>query len=337
MNQSYAINGVKISSLFEILEEHSINRETFLESVKIDGALFNAHEKKLTVTQVTRVLKKAVLLTGDENLGLQIGLRSRFLPNIVCYIMINCLTVGDALLKYCRYKRIFNDDTNVRLSVYNGNANLEMDSNSPELSSLRVFNDYLLTSMYVFLRFLTKGEFNPTWVHLNHDQPENLSEYNKAFSCPISFSQPTNSLIFTRESLNLAIKCPNQDLLNHFEEYAQKALNKISKQDSLPKTISRMLIKIIQNGNTPSVELIASRFNMSVRKLQGLLEKEKTSYKKLLHSVKKELAFAYLSDRQISSSEVSYLIGFSEPSAFYRAFKKWTGSTPSQFRTAQSL
>ncbi len=141
MNRSYAINGSKLSSLFEILEEYGINKKIFLESVNIEESLFDAHERKLTVSQVTRVLKKAVLLTGNEDLGLQIGLKSKFLPNIVCYIMMNCLTVGDALLKYCRYKRIFNYDTNVQLSLYNDNANLDMNSTSPELSSLRAFND----------------------------------------------------------------------------------------------------------------------------------------------------------------------------------------------------
>ena len=280
-------------------------------------------------------MEKAVFLTGDKDLGLHIGQRSRFLPNIVCYIMMNCMTIGDALEKYRQYKRIFSDETSVRLIKKNGIVFLDMQSTSQELSSLRSFSDYKVTTMYIFLKFLSGGKFDLTGVTVTHDKPDNASEYKNVFPCPVSFSKPVNSLIFMKKSLNVSINYPNKDLLNHFEQYARKILDKVSTQESLPRKVSRLLIKTVQSGDSPSVEMIAMKFNMSVRKLQGLLEQEKTTYKQLLHSVKKELAFVYLSDRQMSSAEVSYLLGFSEPSAFYRAFKKWTGNTPGQFRATQ--
>ncbi len=335
MNRTSAISGAKLSAVFEILDDHGISKEPFLDSLNIDASLFDHHHKKLTVTQVLELLEKAVLLTGNKDLGLHLGYRSRFLPNIVCYIMMNCLTIGDALIKYSQYKRIFSDETNIQLTGNHDNTFLVMHSSAPELSLSRPFTDYKVTTMYIFLKFLTGGKFGLTGITVGHDKPDNISEYQKIFPCPISFSQPFASLIFTQEFLNLPIINPNKDLLNHFEQYARQILDKISAQDSFSKNISRMLIKTLQTGDSPSVDLIAKKSNMSVRKLQALLEKEKTTYKKLLHSVRKELAFAYLHDRQISLAEVSYLLGFSEPSAFHRAFKKWTGSTPGQFRATQ--
>ncbi len=335
MNRSFAITSAKLLSLFEVLEEYGIKKEPFLDSLNIDASLFDAHENKLTVTQVKDLFEKAISLTGNHDLGLHIGLRARFLPNIVCYIMMNCLTVREALEKYSQYKRIFSDETNVRLTVNPDKATLNLYSISQELTSLRSFSDYKLTSMYIFLRFLTGGKFNLTRVTVRHDKPDNISEYEKVFPCPISFSQPDNSLVFNAVSLNHPISFPNKDLLNLFEQYAKEILAKISTHDSLPKKVSQILINILQRGDSPSVELIAMKLNMSIRKLQGLLEQERTTYKQLLHSVKKELAFSYLSDSQLSPAEVSYLLGFSEPSAFYRAFKKWTGNTPGQFRATQ--
>ncbi len=332
MKHRPVISGIKLSALFDILAEHDIDKNRFLNSLDLEASLFESHNRKLTIPQVRQILGKAIFLTGNEGLGLQIGLRARFLPNVVCYIMMNCLTIGDALKKYGQYKRIFNDETNVQIDVDAGHARLEIGSSASELHDFRPFNDYKLTTMFIFLKFLTKGKFKLAEVTLVHDKPAYFSAYKDVFSCPVSFSRSVNSLVFNEQLLALPVYCPNPELLKHLEKYAGKILDQISKEDGLAKKVSQVLIRRLQSGDSPSVLLMANQFNMSVRKFQGLLKQEKTSYKQLLQTVKKQLAFSYLDDRQISLSEVSYLLDFSEPSAFYRAFKKWTGHTPGQFR-----
>ena len=324
---------VKLSGLFSILDEHGVDRETFLNSLHMDEALFRNHEKKLTVSQVVRLLEKAALVTGNPDIGLLLGERAKYLPNIVCYIMMNCLTIGDALNKYSQYKRIFSDETNTRITRNRDTAFLTMNSTAPELAAFRPFTDYKLSTMFLFLRYLSGGKLELTGVSLNHDPPEDCSEYERVFPCPANFSQSFNSLNFKQEALNLPVTCPNRDLLDRFEEYARRILDKTSTPDSFSKRIGRMIIKALQSGDLPSIGQVADQFNMSVRKLQGLLGEENTTFTKLLNAVRERLAFAYLNDSNMTLSEVSYLLGFSEPSAFHRAFKKWTGSTPGRFRS----
>ena len=131
----------------------------------------------------------------------------------------------------------------------------------------------------------------------------------------------------------MPIICPNSELLEHFEQYADSLLGKISLAESFTRKISQNLIEMMRGGDTPSIALVSRRNNMSVRKLQILLEKENTTFKKLLQVVRKEMALAYLREKQILLAEVAYLLGFSEPSSFHRAFKQWTGQTPGQFRS----
>lgn len=335
MKISSAISGAKLASIFDILEEHNINTDLFLDSLQIDERLFGANQRKLTVSEVKILLEKAVCLTNDQDLGLHLGERSRFLPNIVCYIMMNCLTVKDALQKYSQYKKIFSDETIVQFKITHQKAELVLNSAANELASLRAFSDYKLTTMYMFLRFLTGGKLNINSVSLKHPEPDNISQYEKVFPCPVLFSQSVDSLSFNKETLDQLIKSPNKDLLDYFEQYAKNILNKISENESWARKVSKLLINTLQGGESPSVELIAMKLNMSVRKLQGLLEQEGTTYKQLFQSVREQLALVYLNDRQLSSSEVSYLLGFSDPSSFFRAFKKWTGNTPGQFKTIQ--
>lgn len=333
MNRSPAILAVKLSGLFSILDEYGFNRETFLSSLHMDEALFGNHEGKLTVTQVVQLLERAALVTGNPNIGLLLGERARYIPNIVCYIMMNCMTIGDALDKYSQYKRIFSDETSTRLARDRHNALLTMNSTAPELAAFRLFTDYKLATMFLFLKYLSGGRLELTGISLNHAPPEDLSEYERVFPCPAHFSQPFNSLNFKPEALNLPVTCPNRDLLNYFEEYARRMLDKITTPDSFSKRICRMIINDLQSGELPSVGQVSDRSNMSVRKLQGLLGEENTTFTKLLNGVRESLALAYLSDNHMSVAEVSYLLGFSEPSAFHRAFKQWTGSTPSRFRS----
>jgi AraC-like DNA-binding protein len=332
MHDAPAILAIKLAPLLDIIKERGINHDAFLDSVAIDQALFYSHHKKLTVSQVFRLLKTAVEVTGDEDIGLYIGERLTFLPNIVCYIMMNCLTLGDAMKKYSHYKDIFSEDDRVMLSVKDNMAILEMSSGSRLLSGFRPLSDSKLLSMYRFLHAISGKKLKLTGVRFAHHAPQTLLEYDRLFPCPVHFDMGLDALLFTKDSLNTPVAYPNKELLVMFEKQAREILDRISKDESFSRRVGVLLTKMLQGATIPSIELVARKLNMSVRKLQMLLNEEKTTYKQLFSAIRRELAIIYLNDRQISLAEISYLLGFSEPSAFHRAFKRWTGSTPGQFR-----
>lgn len=88
-------------------------------------------------------------------------------------------------------------------------------------------------------------------------------------------------------------------------------------------------------GNSPKIDIIAKKMGMSVLKLQLLLKTEGTSYSKIYEDVRKKLAIAYLQENRLSVDDIAYLLGFSEPSAFYRTFKRWTDCTPGEYRAGK--
>lgn len=116
-----------------------------------------------------------------------------------------------------------------------------------------------------------------------------------------------------------------------FEKFARETLNKLEKRESFMVKVSRIILEEMQ-GNIPSVKMVANKLAMSERSLQYYLKREGTSYIKLLNNIRKDLAASYLKDKSVSIDEIAYFIGFSETSAFHRAFKKWTGFTPCEFR-----
>ena len=180
-------------------------------------------------------------------------------------------------------------------------------------------------------QYLTGGKIKLREVRFNYKTPGDISEYDRIFRCPIKFEADKNALLFDTKFLDYPIQQPNKELLNLFEKQAQKTLKALTKQESFSEKVSSLYIKLLQE-KPPSIEEVARSLKISVRKLQMHLENEGTSYKDLLNNIRRELAFGYLSDKQISIAEISYLLGFSEPSAFHRAFKRWTGNTPGQYR-----
>lgn len=332
MHDDPAILAVKLAPVLDIIKAHGISQDTFLDAVEIDPALFDTHDKKLTVGQVFRLLKTALEITGDDDVGLHIGERLTFLPNILCYIMMNCLTVGDALEKYSHYRKIFAEDDRVAISITDDAAMLEMSSGSRLLSHFRPLFDSKLLSMYRFLQAISGKKIKLKDVWFSHPAPKNLQEYDRLFPCPVHFNMPSYGLLFEKESLNIPIAYPNKELLAVFQQHAREILDKISGEKSFTRKVGALLAKMLQGATTPSIESVAGKLHMSVRKVQMLLNEEKTTYKQLFSSIRRELAITYLNDKQISLAEISYLLGFSEPSAFHRAFKRWTGSTPGQFR-----
>ncbi len=168
-------------------------------------------------------------------------------------------------------------------------------------------------------------------ARFKHKAPQDVSEYKRIFNFPVSFGKSTNALLFDKKYLELPVVLPDKELLYVFENHAEDVLIKLSNNESITRKVSSFLVKMIHD-KPPTLETVAKKFFMSVRKLQLLLENEGTTYKNILNTIRKELAFNYLRDNQISVAEVSYLLGFSEPSAFHRAFKKWTGKTPGNYR-----
>ena len=112
----------------------------------------------------------------------------------------------------------------------------------------------------------------------------------------------------------------------------KKFLKAFNDNNTYANMVIEILLYEIKKCNLPSIETVAKKLLLSVRSLQLYLQKEDTSYIKLVKEVRKNIAEKYLKDKNISIDEISYILGFSETSAFHRAFKNWTGETPTQFK-----
>lgn len=183
-------------------------------------------------------------------------------------------------------------------------------------------------------KVLTGKPLRPRVVWFQHPRPRDIAEHERIFQAPVQFSQPTNRLIFSTECLGWKVLSANASLLSAFDQHAEDILNQLDQSDTYTNRVIQEITRSL-HGEVPSIEAIAHNLAISIRHLQRELQAEGTSYQQLLDATRKELALRYLKKPNVTVHDVAFLLGFSEPSAFHRAFKRWTGQTPRAYRALQ--
>jgi AraC-like DNA-binding protein len=172
--------------------------------------------------------------------------------------------------------------------------------------------------------------FAPLRVTLTHDHSEALGRYQQFFNAPIELKAEENALFFSRESLASPIVTANQPLAMASDQLAADYLARVERADIVDQVHSKLLDFLPQR--LFSEEMIAEDLNMSLRSMQRKLSEKGTSYDALFQRVRHDLAIQLMNDPQLSIVDISRYLGFSNRSNFGRAFKRWTGVTPLEFR-----
>lgn len=198
-----------------------------------------------------------------------------------------------------------------------------------------VFPQELYDAQMSFVKTMCDEIYGPGFSFLRIDmrrpEPSCAEQFRGRFKAPIVFGADSNTLYFSKEVILKELPTANADLARLNEEIVSAYLEQIE-HGTISKKVSTRLIEQLPSGNV-SQESIASSLYMSTRTLQRKLQEEGTSYKELLSETRYELAMRYMSKSSSAVSEVAYLLGFSEVGNFTRAFKRWTGMAPTEYRS----
>jgi AraC-like DNA-binding protein len=177
------------------------------------------------------------------------------------------------------------------------------------------------------------GEDVPMAVEaaFQHPAPANAARYQQVLRCPVHFNQPEVRLVVRRELFDRPLRRPDPGLFQYLEQHAQTLDARLAERRSLSDQVRERLLGGLREGEPQQVG-VARLLGMSERTLQRRLRDEGTTFAALLDDVRAEAARMYLRDPRLAVFEVAFLLGFSEASAFNRAFRRWTGSSPSDFR-----
>ncbi len=268
-----------------------------------------------------------VQVTGEADAGLWL---SGFLPSlrghVVEYFFSSSRTLGGALLRTLAYQKLLNRALSLRLVVTTGECYLVDDTPQRRLRHLA---ECFTGGAIRFLRDVSDGKFQPQRIDFRHEAGALPASYQSVYGCPVVLGAAENRLYFDASLLGHEIWHADLSLQPQHEKIADEKLEEMSRQE-LVLTVRRAISQSLEGGNF-GIDAIALRLGMTRRRLQLELAAVETSYNDILEDYRQRLAERLLQTTQ-SIEEIAYLVGFSEPSAFYRAFRRWTGMTPLRYR-----
>ena len=313
-------------------ESRGIAPATLLKAVGMAEPDLEAADARATFHQFETLTRKAAEWTRDEHLGLHVAEHfSAGSLGILGFVLMNCRTLGEALDKYIRYQRMTGDGIRTEADRKKGLWTIRFAFFEGCTAPNRHLMDGMMASTALMMAVLSGKPVKPEEASFRDSAPADESEHKRIFRCPLRFKRPQDFLAYPESVADRPIMQPSRDLLALFERHATEHLQKLDEGLVYARKVGEECARLLQ-GEAPSIEAVAQKMAMSPRNLQLKLRQEGTSYRETLDRVRKDMALGHLKDRHVTVSEVAYLLGFSEPSVFHRSFKRWTGSTPRDFR-----
>jgi AraC-like DNA-binding protein len=326
------ISVTKLYPVLSYLESVGIEKESFCSAADLPSETLRNPDSKISMAKLDDILQTAQLMTNDDFLGLHMGeMLTRPFSHIIGHIMMNCETMVHALNRFCEFQRLLDETTRTTFYKEDDCTVIEAVIRDKSIRVLRQLAEYKLSGAYSYAKLLTAKPIRLIRVDFEHAAPSSQEEYERIFGCRVHFNERRNALAMDSECLNFPIIEPNSILLKILETYAKDMLKSANASDTFTNKTTQLAISMMP-GSLPNIKEIAKRQAVSVRKLQMKLKEEGTGYRILLDDIRKAMAIKYLADDTLSIGEIAYLLGFSEPSAFHRAFKRWTERTPETFR-----
>ena len=337
MNSVYTIQARSVTKIVNFAETYGVPAQSLYQAVALDPAVLSDPDQRIPFAQLVSLYEAAALLTGDDAFGLHLGENIDLkVFDVLGYVAMNSPTIGEALERVARYHSIWQDGALLTLEVNDSRATISYSYLDPSITQYRQDSELTLAAVAAVGRLVTNSDWAPLEVRFAHAEPVDASEHTRIFRAPVRFGADSCQLILDTSTLALPIDKADPVLRAVLDRHAEELLLKRPRPDSIGDRV-RSLIRDELNGGDPSLERIAHRLGLSARTLQRRLREQGTSHQEVLDQMRKDLAMKYLREPQMAVCEVAYLLGFSESSALHRAFKRWTGMTPSEFRGKVSV
>ena len=288
---------------------------------------------KLKLASFCNLFEEAARNTKDDNFGLWFG--NRFQPRdlgLWGYAAVSSPTLGSALENLVGLFSHHQESTEMSyVRGSDGLMRLEYQIVAPEIMERRQDAELSLGMFLNVFRECCGTRWAPEEVHFEHPQPVDWREHEQAFSAPVYFSQPTNALLF-RDDI-LALPMPGSDL--RLMAMMQMCLKQLSSQ---PHSMSSVIAQVRNTIRTklpdgyPALDVVAGELRLTSSAIQRELASEGLAYKDVVEKTRHDMAMMYLRQRQLQLSEIAFLLGYSELSAFSRAVRRWTGEAPRKVR-----
>jgi AraC-like DNA-binding protein len=319
------------AALLELAEAFGVQRHTLFAEARVrPGVLDNPHAR-LSLLEFNQLASCALQHCDEPALGLLLGQRLNVSSHgILGYAVLSSANLGAAIQFLLKYYRVLGLAYELELVELGDRVELRARESLPLGPLSRFAGETLLTSLYSSACFLVGEPLQRVEVGFVHAAPGYAQRYTEVFAAPAAFDQPYQRLNLPAAYLARPMALANPATLQMCEQQCEALLAALDVGDALVTRVRRLLLA--HPGNFPGLEDAARALHTSARSLRRHLAGMGVSYQQVLDEVRKGLALQYLTGSHLPLYEIAELLGFSDASNFRRAFKKWTGKLPRDYR-----
>jgi len=320
-----------LQALFDYLRLRQVDGAEILQAERID---FSDRDARVSEALAAELFNRAATRLADDALGVHAGELIR--PGhygVVGYVGMACNTLGEALLCQQRYQAMVLDIGSLPPQSRGDELRLAWHPDDQGLH-YRQLAEFNLAALLSFARWITGQALAPRRIEFPYPAPARLDEQRRVFACPLRFDAPCYGLVLPLAWQALPLIQPDPAMRALMDRLAAKQMLELRRGDDPVSQARRLLARELSRGEA-TLERLAAALHFSPRTLQRKLQEQGLSFSQLLDEVRRELAERYLADPGFDLTDLAFLLGYSEHSAFTRAFKRWTGRSPAEHRAQQ--
>jgi AraC-like DNA-binding protein len=239
--------------------------------------------------------------------------------------------LGGSYARAERYARVLTNVATYEVERVEKGAFMHLHRDGPRRLGLRLSNEATIASIASISRQVVTREFRPLEVHFRHGAPRTTSEHEAYFGCPILFESDRDALLVSTETLETENRLGDESISRFFETHLEAELAKFGADQRLDEQVLNQISRSLSEG-VPKISDVAGHLCVSARTLQRKLADHGQSYQSLVDEARRRLSARLVAETDYSLGEIAFMTGFSDQSAFTRAFKRWEGQTPRSYR-----
>ncbi len=323
------------SAIAEAVETYGCEPRTLFRKAGIDIEAMLKPGARYPMRAMIRLWHVARVETGDPCIGLIAGQKLK--PPALHALGLSWLaspTLLDGLRRIERYAQIANSALCISVLENGNDVLLTLGFEAENIDPADEAVDATFAVIVKTCRLMAENHFAPRAVTFNHADNGHVSQYIDYFRSPVRFAAEANAIHFDLETLRRPLPAGNRDLAHHNDKLAERYLATLNPERVQDK-VKELLLTLLPSGTTCQ-KTVASNLHRSVSSLQRQLKAEGVSYRQIVEETRLSLAKELVTEQRYSLSQIAYLLGFSDQANFSRAFKRWTGRTPTSFRDAEA-
>ena len=318
--------------IVKTLEMDGLDCQALFNQLGLDYSALDDPDARFSQDSMTRLWQRAVEVSGNPAIGLNMGKFVRPASfHVAGYALMSSRTLAEGFMRLVRYQRIIAESADLSFRLLPEGYALILTVHGDHLPPTRQSAEASLACALALCSWLRGQTLQPRKVLIQGGVPVDIEPYRQAFRAPLVFNAPYDALIFERADMEAPLRTANEAMALLHDRFAGEYLARFS-EGRVTHKARQVLCRLLPQGE-PKREVIAQALHLSQRTLQRRLQEEGTSFQVLLDDTRRELAEQYLGQPRMTLLEIAYLLGFADPSNFFRAFRRWFEVTPGEYRS----